>query len=43
MDFAPDEDHEEIARLRQIEKDYREQMQAHLQEVLAKVEANAVI
>ena len=32
----------EIARLRQTEQEHRERMQSHLQEMLAKVEANSV-
>ena len=32
----------EIARLRQTEAEHRERMQTHLQEMLAKVEANSI-
>jgi cell division septum initiation protein DivIVA len=32
----------EIARLRQTEAEHRERMQSHLQEMLAKVEANSI-
>ena len=33
---------QEIAGLRQTEREHRERMQAHLQEMLAKVEANSI-
>jgi cell division septum initiation protein DivIVA len=37
-----DQANREIAGLRETEREHRERMQAHLQEMLAKVEANSV-
>ena len=39
---ARDKANQDIAGLRETEKQHRERMQSHLQEMLAKVEANSI-